>query len=56
MKKYFFIFIIIFTSKSFAIDVPTVDDYENKVNKSKEIEKNLIIDKEKKTRKFNIHK
>ena len=48
MKKYFFIFIIIFTSKSFAIDVPTVDDYENKVNKSKEIEKNLIIDKEKK--------
>tara|TARA_B100001769_G_scaffold240153_1_gene206973 strand:- start:13 stop:1713 length:1701 start_codon:yes stop_codon:yes gene_type:complete len=48
MKKYFFIFIIIFTSKSFAIDVPTVDDYENKINKSKEIEKNLIIDKEKK--------
>ena len=48
MKKYFFIFIIFFTSKSFAIDVPTVDDYENKVNKSKEIEKNLIIDKEKK--------
>ena len=51
MKKYFFIFIIIFTSKSFAIDVPTVDDYENKVNKSKEIEKNFIIDKEKKQKK-----
>ena len=39
MKKYFFIFIIFFTSKSFAIDVPTVDDFENKINKSKEVEK-----------------
>ena len=48
MKKYFFIFVIFFTSKSFAIDVPTVDDFENKINKSKEVEKNLIIDKEKK--------
>ena len=47
MKKYLFIFLIVFSSSSFAIDVPTVDDYQNKINKNNEIEKDLIIDNEK---------
>ena len=47
MKKYLFVLLIVFSSSSFAIDVPTVDDYQNKINKSNEIEKDLIIDNEK---------
>ena len=47
MKKYLFIFLIVFSSSALAIDVPTVDDYQNKINKSNEVEKDLIIDKEK---------